>query len=492
MTYMTRQQVSPAAAGEGAASATVGERISRLVEMLIGGFHLRRDLNHGVITDDTSYRAARRMHRLLYFYNGLVVLLLVSFMSLTQHKVVQSMLARSFLEKTAALPQSPGETFAGAMVSFAGLAFLGWLYRREKITLAYGRYVLLTMEIGACMLLMRMLNLSYDGVVLLVVADLMHRYEGHHQEYILLGAMAVLYLIANYNLAVYQMQVIPFEVYVSYYAAPAQGVLTAVKNVFSSLNIILFVFYLVMLVKSQSEEKERIRLLNERLEEANQRLRVYAIEAEQMAETRERNRLAREIHDTLGHALTGIIAGLDACMMIIDTAPDVAKNQLDKIYSAAKKGMVDVRRSMKKLRPDDLEKLPFQEALSQMTKDYAASSGMEISFRVLHWPHKLREDQEDVIYRVVQESLTNANRHGEARHVTVTVDSGSGTLHIVVADDGKGCAAVKPGFGLRHMQERLELLHGSLDYRNADGFIIEVAIPLNREEAEDDQRNDRR
>lgn len=197
-----------------------------------------------------------------------------------------------------------------------------------------------------------------------------------------------------------------------------------------------------------------------------------------MAETRERNRLAREIHDTLGHALTGITAGLDACMVTLESAPEFTRTQLARIRDTAQKGITDVRRSMKKLRPDAMEKMPFQEAIAAMTSDYAEASGMEITLDVQKWPADLREDQEDVIYRVLQESLTNAHRHGQARHVCITIGENGGILSICIADDGVGCAEVTPGFGLRHMQERLYLLHGTAKYRSGDGFTVDVTIPL--------------
>ncbi len=421
-------------------------------------------------------------HKFFYIYNGFVIFILTAFMCLTQNKINQSMMARSFLEKVSALPVSSSEIFFTTALSFAALLVVGYFYREVDKNIPYLHHLLFISEVVICMLLLRSLNLSYDGVILLVVADLMYRYEGRHQEYILLLVMITLYLIANYNIALFQTKIISFEAYVSYYNAETQAIILALKNIFYSVNTVFFVFYLVMLIKNKHEEKERIRLLNEKLEEANQRLRAYAIEAEQIAETRERNRLAREIHDTLGHALTGIVAGLDACMVTLNVAPEVTKKQLQKIRFAAKKGITDVRRSVKKLRPDDLEKLPFQEALMQMTKDYSESSGMKITFDIFSWADNLRQDQEDVIYRIIQECLTNANRHGHATEVKITIGGNEKYLIIVIADNGEGCDEVEQGFGLRHMHERLELLHGTVHYWSDAGFIVEAMIPLNGDE----------
>lgn len=109
--------------------------------------------------------------------------------------------------------------------------------------------------------------------------------------------------------------------------------------------MLLFLIYMLFLIRIQTNEKERVLELNDelnqvnsKLQEANLQLERYARESEKMAETRERNRLAREIHDTLGHTLTGIIAGLDACVAIMDIAPEATKMQLQAITDVARPG----------------------------------------------------------------------------------------------------------------------------------------------------------
>ncbi len=419
------------------------------------------------------------LYGLLGLYNGLVVLLMAGFMCLTQQKIVSTMSAHEFLSTLPIVPLPAMKGFWLSMGAYALLLFLGKLYRHSGMA-AGQRQLIFAAEIGTCMLLMKSLNLAYDGIVLLAVADLMHRYHGENQSWLLLVAMLGLYFMANYNMAIFQRHVAPFDVYAAYYRPEVQSVLLAIKNAFQSLNIVLFVLYLVLLVQSQHHEKERIASLNKQLEEANVRLRAYALEAERTAETRERNRLAREIHDTLGHTLTGIAAGLDACIVLVDAAPAVVKKQLEKIRETARHGIVDVRRSVKKLRPDDLEKLPLQQAIKKVIAEFSASSGVDIQLVEMGWPEKLREDEEEVIYRIVQEGITNARRHGKATKVTVTCGLEPGRFYIIIADNGRGCAEPKQGFGLRHMEERLELLHGRLRYWSDKGFTLEATIPMGR------------
>ena len=256
-----------------------------------------------------------------------------------------------------------------------------------------------------------------------------------------------------------------------------RAVLSALRGGLVSLNLVLFIGYLVVILKGSHAEKQRIAMLK----------RAYAIEAERTAETRERNRLAREIHDTLGHALTGIAAGLDACIVMVDTAPDFTKQQLVKIRETALRGIKDVRRSVKKLRPDDLEKMPLREALEHMTMEFCASTGMDVRLNILKMPAHLREDEEEVVYRVVQEGITNANRHGHAQHQTVTITVEQGRIYLLLYDDGEGAPVdadgrVEEGFGLKHMKERVGLLHGTVRYESGQafgghGFSLEVVIP---------------
>lgn len=427
-------------------------------------------------------RELRWMHDCLTIYNGMVVTLAAAFMSITQLKVIQTYNARAFLEQLAAIPLPPLNGFLLTVTSFLILAGLGWLYREGNVPPTM-RYICLSLEIVACVVIMRSLNLAYDGVVLLVVADLLHRYSGRHQLILLTVAMLGLYAIVDYNIVSLEYHIAPFNAYAAYYAAGPRAWILTLHNAFVSLNLILFVFYLTLLIRQNHQEKQRIASLNAQLEEANTRLRAYAIEAEAMAETRERNRLAREIHDTLGHALTGIAAGLDATSFLVDIAPDKAKEQLSKIKETALRGLKDVRRSVRKLRPDDLEQLPLHQAIEHMIDDFSASTGMKIDFEILQWPERLRPDQEEVLYRIVQEGMTNARRHGHAHHLTITIGARRGIIYLLLADDGQGAdiRKLKKGFGLRHMQERLALLHGKLRYWSDRGFTLEAIMPENEE-----------
>ena len=249
---------------------------------------------------------------------------------------------------------------------------------------------------------------------------------------------------------------------------------------YSASALILFILYMVLFISQQTSEKQEILNLNQQLQQANEQLRIYAEESAHTAQVQERNRLAREIHDTLGHVLTGITAGADACIQMMDDSPEMARHQMELIADTARNGMNDVRRSVKALRPDSLEKENLSGALNKMCTSMAQSSGTQIQLEESLAGLTLSQDEEDCVYRTVQEGITNAIRHGHATRVQVRCHIEDGVLEVSVRDNGIGCKSVTPGFGLQHMQERMLMLGGTFWYENSDGFCIRAEIPLRK------------
>ena len=445
---------------------------------------------------------AHGVHVLLTLYNGIIVFLLAFFMGITQKKINLSMSAGSFLQQVPVLPVPADERLAYALAAFGILAGCGYIYSNAGRLPWPLRYAVFVLEMSLCIFLMHILNLAYDGVVLLLIADLMYCYQGRHQMIVMLLAMAVVYFVISYNVSLWQMKVVPFEVYAGYYNHEVQSMLLPLKNLLTYGNITIFVIYMVVLIQDKRRENEesaglnrqllsannklnesnlQLNISNAKLNAANKKLKEYAMTIASLTEIKERSRLAREIDDTLGHALTGIVAGLDACMVTLEIAPKETREQLGLLRETAQHGMVDVRRSMHMLRPDDLEKLSLQEALEKLARDFSRTAGVQVEIKFDKFPAQFREDEADVIYRIVQEGMTNASRHGHASHVGISLVGNGSSLEIVIADDGIGCQKVKKGFGLHHMQERLELLGGTLRFWSEKGFVLEICIPLNRE-----------
>lgn len=311
-----------------------------------------------------------------------------------------------------------------------------------------------------------------------MAADMMRGERGGNQKLMFGLSVVILSTVLDFDLVGERFFMISWDMFLAVFETDMQAVLKSIRSILVSTNLVLFIWYTALLIQEEYRERERIQSLNGQLELANRKLKSYAIEAEKNAEVRERNRLAREIHDTLGHALTGIIAGLDAAVMMMDIAPDSAKKQLEKVSEVAREGMTDVRRSMNSLRPDALEKLELEDAIRKMLKDMGETAKVEIVFDNQVHPLNFHEDEEEVIYRVIQEATTNAIRHGKASYIKIGISKVDQWLTIAVKDNGCGCSEVKPGFGLKHMRERLAMLNGTLECSSESGFLVAANIPI--------------
>ena len=329
------------------------------------------------------------------------------------------------------------------------------------------------------------LGFSSKGIFLLILAENMRFFPKSRLKLPIAVGMCLLYLAIDADMISVYGRMIPITQYLQYYQSQVRVILEGILNMAEALNMLLFLIYMLFLIRIQTNEKERVLELNDelnqvnsKLQEANLQLERYARESEKMAETRERNRLAREIHDTLGHTLTGIIAGLDACVAIMDIAPEATKMQLQAITDVARQGMTDVRRSVKALRPDALGKLSLEEALKKSIEEMRQATQAEIRYSCTAELRHFSEDEEDVIYRIVQESITNSIRHGHADQIKIEIRRVYNKLQICIADNGIGCEEVKKGFGLHHMEERIQMLQGSLEYESKNGFTVRVELPI--------------
>ena len=300
--------------------------------------------------------------------------------------------------------------------------------------------------------------------------------------------LITVFALGSYEICPYARNVVPLSSYLNYYGQPVRSYLFAVESVITSMNSLVFVFYMILLFTNSEHEKERIQSLYEQLMEANRQLKAYSIELERMTEIRERNRLAREIHDTLGHTLTGIIMSAEASLAVFDSQPEAVKKRLALVAKEARSGLDDVRQSIKALRPDVLEKHTLDKAVEMLIENFRNISGVDITYTQNASQLDFAEDEEDALYRIIQECMTNAARHGHATHIDITINEYESFLQIDIRDNGTGTDEIKEGFGLRHMRERLEMLSGSMVFGNRkddpqdgqQGFFLSASLPIRK------------
>jgi signal transduction histidine kinase len=214
------------------------------------------------------------------------------------------------------------------------------------------------------------------------------------------------------------------------------------------------------------------------LADANALLRGYAAQAEELATTQERNRVARDIHDGLGHHLTVVQMQVQAARAVLPTDPAKADAVLARAQEQATEALAEVRRSVAALR-EPRTRLPLGEALAALAADTSAA-GVPTALQVTGTVRALPPETEESLFRAAQEGLTNVGRHAAAGSARLVLAYGDdGTVRLDVCDDGIGTRADGTGFGLLGLRERASRLGGRLDVESEPGrgTTLRMAVP---------------
>jgi signal transduction histidine kinase len=197
------------------------------------------------------------------------------------------------------------------------------------------------------------------------------------------------------------------------------------------------------------------------------------------AQELERRRLARELHDETGQALTSILLGLKALEeRIDDPSSRAATAELRELVVST---LQDVRRLAVELRPSALDDFGLVAALERLTASFSEQTGIAVDFQTALADERLPEEVETALYRIVQESLTNVVKHARARRVSILLARKNSAVKAVVEDDGQGfdpAEQADDGFGLVGMRERLALLGGRLEIESGRGGGTTVAAEV--------------
>jgi two-component system sensor histidine kinase UhpB len=195
------------------------------------------------------------------------------------------------------------------------------------------------------------------------------------------------------------------------------------------------------------------------------------------AQERERLRIARELHDEVGQVLTAVVLQLDRLQRT--TEPE-RRAELEETREAVRGSLREVGAIARRLRPEALDDLGLPSALAELTNDVERRAGVRVERALAAGLPVLSDDEELVVYRVAQEALTNAVRHGAPRHASVRLRSVGGAVELEVHDDGAGfkVGANGEGAGLRGMRERAVLVGAVVDVTSAPGAGTTVRLRL--------------
>lgn len=426
----------------------------------------------------------KKQKRMLTFQVGLlainviVVMFISIFIYVTTRTILYNYDARKFLDGVVAIPWRPFDKIWQCALLL--LVLVVSFVIREFVLPENNRVIItsLACDMAAIFGILFLQNFNYNGILLLVFANIIFNLKSGKGRFFFIILAIISFLLADNEMLNVNYHFYSIDAYIHYYNSGTQQYLFGLYRILESLNIILFVSCCMHVITEQKNTIDEVNTLYAQLEQANEQLHEYASMTEKVTETRERNRLAREIHDSIGHVLTGISAGLDACIALIDIAPEKTKEQLEVISNVTREGIKEVRRSVNELRPDALERFSLEFAIQKMISDMTSASEQKIYFASEVSNLKFDEDEEMAIYRVIQEGITNAIRHGKADKIWIVIKKEQSDIVLQIRDNGTGCENIKSGFGTRHIKERIGMLGGKVTFDGSNGFVIDARIPI--------------
>jgi signal transduction histidine kinase len=234
------------------------------------------------------------------------------------------------------------------------------------------------------------------------------------------------------------------------------------------------------MVEARRRREETEDLLGE-LESAHAELERYAERVKVLTVAEERARMSREMHDSLGHYLTVINLRLQNAQRFREKRPEAAWQEVEEARALTREALSEVRRWVRALKPLALEERAGPEAMAALARSFEGT-GFDVRFTVEGSERDLLGEAELVLYRALQEGLTNALKHSKARRVTASLAFGEESVSLTVADDGEGTpdGGLEKGFGLATLGERAEALGGVLSAGNSyeGGFALRVELPM--------------
>ncbi len=235
---------------------------------------------------------------------------------------------------------------------------------------------------------------------------------------------------------------------------------------------LVFVLLLMNAVLSERKSREKLAL-------AHEKLRQYALQVENQATLEERNRIAREIHDSLGHSLTALNLQLETALKLWNSNPNKALNFLATAKELGSKALQDVRHSVSAMRYHPSQEQSLEKAIAGLAENVYRASGVAPICKITI-THAIPIEINTAIFRIVQESFTNICKYAQATEVKLKLTTTATSLHLIIQDNGIGfdLAQNTTGFGLHSMRDRTLALGGNFNINSAPGYGCKITIAI--------------
>lgn len=242
---------------------------------------------------------------------------------------------------------------------------------------------------------------------------------------------------------------------------------------------IICILYLSHAVRNEREETKK---LNEELKSSNIKLQEYSLKVEELSIARERERVAQELHDSLGHSLMALTMHLEFAEKIFDTRPEKAKEVIIKAKNISKNSTASLRIAVNTLREErNIEDL--RNAINELIDSLGILGNLKIDLSMDKHSQSLDPDIKLCIYKTIRESLTNGIKHGKATAFNLQIDIHENHVKLNINDNGLGCNTIIKSNGLKGIENRILALGGTVDFNSHEncGFLIKAEIPIYEE-----------
>lgn len=262
------------------------------------------------------------------------------------------------------------------------------------------------------------------------------------------------------------------------------GLDLAFEVLFSYIVAIIFLAFISSIIVREQKSKLKVEdLYNElrksedELIKANEELKAYADSIKELYVLKERNRISREIHDSVGHSLSTIIIQLGAIEKIAKENGQAASQMAANLRDFTRKGLEEIRKALKELKPKEFKEYETILSLENLIKDFSKLTGIDVKLTFTKSKWNLDEKSSLVLYRAVQEFLSNSAKHGKATKINIYIHYDD-ELIVTLKDNGIGTDEIKPGMGLTSLAERIKEIGGSLSYESKrnNGFFMRIVL----------------
>ncbi|WP_159426753.1 sensor histidine kinase [Clostridium mediterraneense] len=242
---------------------------------------------------------------------------------------------------------------------------------------------------------------------------------------------------------------------------------------------------ILLLVVARRKERKTIRELNSELIEQNTKLQEYSRKVEQLTLVNERNRVAQDLHDSLGHHLMALSMHLNILEKTIDKSPDKSKEILVKSQKIVSDSIAELRNTVYELK-ENKEDTSFLIAIKELTDNLSTLNTIEFKTEVTPEIEDYSPFIKDILYKTIKEALTNGVKHGKAKKFEILISIKDSNINLIIKNNGVSPDNIVKSNGLKGIEERFKLINGKVNFEILHpGFSINAIIPVRKEQTND-------